>query len=150
MKIVAAEAVDDEILEAWTRLLPQLSRTAGAVTASTLEEVVHGDSTSLLLARDGSGILGALTLAVFPTPTGRRAWIEDVVVDSGNRGRGIGEALVREAVSLAGRRGARTLDLTSRPTREAANRLYQRTGFVLRETNAYRHVPEGPRPGSHG
>ena len=69
-----------------------------------------------------------------------RAWIEDVVVDQATRGQGVGEALTRAALNEAARRGARTVDLTSRPTREAANRLYQRSGFIQRQTNVWRYV----------
>jgi ribosomal protein S18 acetylase RimI-like enzyme len=79
-----------------------------------------------------------LTLAVFRIPTGVRAWIEDVVVDENQRGRGVGEALTQAALELASARGARTVDLTSRPSRDIANRLYKRMGFELRETNVYR------------
>ena len=92
----------------------------------------------LLLARHEHVIVGMLTLAIFRIPTGIRAWIEDVVVDAQMRGRGVGEALTREAVRIAGTHGARTVELTSRPSREAANRLYQRLGFERRETNVYR------------
>jgi ribosomal protein S18 acetylase RimI-like enzyme len=60
-------------------------------------------------------------------------------VDEAARGQGAGEALVREAIRLARKAGARTIDLTSRPSREAANRLYERIGFVERETNVYRY-----------
>ena len=80
-----------------------------------------------------------LTLVVFPIPTGVRAWIEDVVVTASARGQGVGALLTREAVRIAGEEGARTVDLTSRPDREAANRLYARLGFERRETNVYRH-----------
>ena len=91
------------------------------------------------MARDGDGrIVGTLTLAVFPIPTGVRAWIEDVVVDDSARGSGVGDALVDAAVAKAGAAGAKTVDLTSRPSREAANRLYVRKGFELRTTNVYR------------
>ena len=83
--------------------------------------------------------MGMLTLAVFQTPTGVRAWIEDVVVDDAARGAGVASALVEAALDLADERGARTVDLTSRPSREAANRLYLRLGFELRETNVYRY-----------
>jgi ribosomal protein S18 acetylase RimI-like enzyme len=86
--------------------------------------------------------VGSLTLAVFRLPTGVRAWIEDVVVDGSARGTGVGEALVAEAVRRAGDVGAKTVDLTSRPDREAANRLYLRAGFVARETNVYRRTLE--------
>ena len=86
----------------------------------------------------GGRIVGSLTLAVFRIPTGLRAWIEDVVVDGEARGKGVGEALNRAAIERAQALGARTVDLTSRPSREAANRLYRRIGFVQRETNVYR------------
>lgn len=91
------------------------------------------------MARDPEGsIVGSLTLVLFRAPTGPRAWIEDVVVDETQRGGGVGSALVNEALGRAHRAGARSVDLTSRPSREAANRLYLRLGFVLRETNVYR------------
>jgi len=76
---------------------------------------------------------------VFRIPTAVRAWIEDVVVDGSARGSGVGEALSRAALAEAARRGAKTVELTSRPSREAANRLYQRIGFVRRDTNVYRY-----------
>jgi len=85
-------------------------------------------------------VVGMLTLVTFRLPTGVRAWVEDVVVDSAARGRGVGEALVSAAVELAAARGSTTVDLTSRPSREAANRLYQKLGFDLRETNVYRYA----------
>jgi ribosomal protein S18 acetylase RimI-like enzyme len=78
-------------------------------------------------------------LAWFRIPTGVRAWIEDVVVDEEARGHGVGELLNRAALDLARELGAKTVDLTSRPSREAANRLYQRIGFVARDTNVYRY-----------
>ena len=59
-------------------------------------------------------------------------------MDSGARGHGAGLALVEAALEHAKGIGARTVDLTSRPSREAANRLYRRAGFVQRETNVYR------------
>ena len=101
-------------------------------------EIVSGDATVFFAARVDGRIVGSLTLVVFRIPTGVRAWIEDVVVDDAARGAGVGEALNRAAVDEAHRRGARTVDLTSRPSREAANRLYQRMGFVARDTTVYR------------
>jgi ribosomal protein S18 acetylase RimI-like enzyme len=91
--------------------------------------------------RDNGRIVGMLTLIVFRIPTGVRAWIEDVVVDETVRGRGVGEGLSQEAVRRAVELGARTVELTSRPSREAANRLYQRLGFALRDSNVYRYTP---------
>lgn len=134
-----ATSVDDQLVAAFERLTPQLSRSNPAPGRAMLQEIVDSPATTLLVARLGDLIVGSLTLAQFVIPTGRRAWIEDVVVDESARGCGVGEALNRAALARALADGARTVDLTSRPSREAANRLYQRLGFVSRETNVYRH-----------
>jgi len=133
--------VNPSLLDAMARLLPQLSRSAPAPTDSELTEIVTSPATELLVARVDGVVVGSLTLVIFRIPTGVRAWIEDVVVDTDARGHGVGEALNRFAVDLAVQRGARTVDLTSRPSREAANRLYQRTGFTRRESTVYRFDP---------
>ena len=104
-----------------------------------LEEIIRGNSTVLFAARIDGVIVGLLTLATFRIPTGVRAWIEDVVVDDLARGKGVGEALNRAALVEARQRGAKTVDLTSRPSREAANRLYQRIRFTRRDTNVFRY-----------
>ena len=143
VKVEECTEVDDRLVEAMTSLIPQLSSSSPPPTREQLTEIVDSGATHLLVARDeqaDGAILGAMTLVVFRIPTGVRAWIEDVVVDAEARGRGVGEALNRAALDLAARRGARTVDLTSRPSREAANRLYQRIGFVQRETNVYRYA----------
>ncbi len=93
---------------------------------------------TVLLSRSADWINGALTLVMFPAPTGLRAWIEDVVVDESARGQGAGVALTAEALRLAQAAGARTVDLTSRPSREAAGRLYERVGFEVRSSRLYR------------
>ncbi|MDI1462747.1 GNAT family N-acetyltransferase [Catellatospora sp. KI3] len=129
---------DDEAVEAFERLLPQLSRSARPLDLAALATLVAWQGNRLLIARVDGRIVGALTLVMFPIPTGVRAWIEDVVVDEAARGAGVGAALTREAIRLARAAGAGTVDLTSRPSREAANRLYMRMGFQLRETNVYR------------
>jgi ribosomal protein S18 acetylase RimI-like enzyme len=137
------EIVDDatpEVLAALQRLLPQLSSSAAPLTEETLGEIVASPATLLFVARVDGQIAGSLTLALFRLPTGMRAWIEDVVVDDAARGKGVGEALNRAAIDAAAARGARTVDLTSRPSREAANRLYKRLGFVARQTNVYRYT----------
>jgi ribosomal protein S18 acetylase RimI-like enzyme len=132
-------AATPEVATALNRLLPQLSPSANAADLDTLTRIADSATTRLLIARDPNGkIVGTLTLAVFRTLTGTRAWIEDVVVDSAQRGRGVGEALVRSALALAADEEATTVDLTSRPAREAANRMYERIGFAKRETNVYR------------
>ena len=136
--VEVAAHVDEALVDAVRRLVPQLSSSTPPPSRIELEIIVAGPSTMLLLARAGRDIVGMLTLAIFRIPTGIRAWIEDVVVDTEARGRGVGEALTREAVRIAGTHGARTVELTSRPSRESANRLYQRLGFERRDTNVYR------------
>jgi ribosomal protein S18 acetylase RimI-like enzyme len=135
---IAGEATD-EVITALHRLIPQLSSSSTPVSVDELREIVSSDSTVMFLARLDGRIVGSLTLAIFRIPTGIRAWIEDVVVDESARGHGVGEALNTAALNEAKRRGAKTVDLTSRPSREAANRLYRRIGFVARETNVYRY-----------
>ena len=148
LRIELPDEPSDEVVDAFRRLLPQLSASAPVPDAAAVKEIVSSPATTVLAARDDEGIVGLLTLAMFRAPTGLRAWIEDVVVDEAVRGRGIGEALTREAVRLAGERGARTVDLTSRPSREAANRMYERVGFRKRETNVYRYEPDSASSGS--
>jgi ribosomal protein S18 acetylase RimI-like enzyme len=143
MQIVEATEVTPELVEAFRRLIPQLSSSNPPPSAEELTELVASSASRLLVAvADDGTILGSLTLALFRIPTGLRAWIEDVVVDDAARGRGVGEALNREALRYAADAGATTVDLTSRPSREAANRLYQRMGFQRRDTNVYRYSLE--------
>ena len=104
-----------------------------------MQRIIESDSAQILIAEDeNGGILGTMTLIIFQIPTGVRAWIEDVVVDSSARGQGIGKKLNLAALELAKQAGAKTVDLTSRPARKEANQLYKSIGFVRRETNVYR------------
>ncbi len=142
MRIERATEVTDELMAAFDRLIPQLSSSNPPPTRDEVREIIASPATVLFIARDpdrDNAIVGALTLALFRIPTGLRAWIEDVIVDAASRGKGIGEALCRAALDHARMAGATTVDLTSRPSREAANRLYQRLGFERRETNVYRY-----------
>lgn len=137
---VATEATD-ELLDAVARLLPQVSSSSAAPGRDLLEQIVSAPGTSLLVARDperAGAIVGSLALATYRTPSGLHAIVEDVVVDEASRGRGTGAALVQFAVELARTAGAKNVDLSSRPSRASANRLYQRLGFVQRQTNLYR------------
>ena len=140
MSVVVERAteVTPELISAFELLIPQLSSSNPPPQSSELQVIVSSDSSVLFIARVDGKIVGSLTLATFRIPTGLRAWIEDVVVDSSARGHGVGEALNQAALTEARARGAVTVDLTSRPSREAANRLYQKLGFVQRETNVYR------------
>jgi ribosomal protein S18 acetylase RimI-like enzyme len=141
-EIVVEEVTDvsPELVSALAALVPQLSSSAPAPTPGELADIVASPSTVLFAAKDENGtVVGSLTLVLFKAPTGPRAWIEDVVVDDGVRRRGVGVALVDAALARAREGGARTVDLTSRPSRVAANRLYERMGFARRETNVYRY-----------
>lgn len=119
-------------------LLAQLSSSAPPLTPELLARTLGCPTNTLLVARHGDEPVGMLTLVVFPIPSGIRAWIEDVVVDEQLRGKGVGAALTNEAVRVAREKGARTVDLTSRPSRAAANRLYQQLGFQRRDSTVYR------------
>ena len=131
--------VSVEVVEAFGRLLPQLSTSAKRLDAAALSAIVESTASTVLLARVDKQILGTLTLVTFTIPTGVRAWIEDVVVDEASRGKQIASTLIDAAVNIARQAGARTVDLTSRPSRESAGRLYERLGFEQRETRMYRY-----------
>jgi ribosomal protein S18 acetylase RimI-like enzyme len=139
VRVEIAADVTPELVDAFGRLIPQLSSSNPPPTTDELIDIVDSPATDLLVAYDDDGkVLGSLTLVIFRIPTAVRAWIEDVVVDESARGSGVGEALNRRAIDEARSAGAKTVELTSRPSREAANRLYQRLGFVTRDTNVYR------------
>jgi len=136
---IATESTD-ELVHAMAVLIPQLSKSNPPPSRADLNAIISSEASVLFIARVNGKIAGALTLATFRIPTGVRAWIEDVVVDADARGHGVGEALNMAAIAEARSCGAITVELTSRPSREAANRLYQRIGFVQRETNIYRYT----------
>ena len=133
-----ARHVDDALVEGLNDLLPQLSSSAPPLTRDAVQELIDSPALTVFVARDDDRIVGSLTLVIFPIPTGLRAWIEDVVVDGATRGAGIGQALTTAAIDESRARGVRSIDLTSRPSRVAANKLYVKLGFALRETNVYR------------
>jgi len=134
--------VTGELVAAFARLVPQLSRSAPPPDRDALAAMVRHDAITLLIARLDGEVVGTLTLVMFPIPTGLRAWIEDVVVDENARRTGTGQALSEAAVRIAQEAGARTVDLTSRPSRQAAGRLYERIGFVQRDSRVYRYAVE--------
>jgi ribosomal protein S18 acetylase RimI-like enzyme len=141
IEISVATGATEDLVAAFAHLIPQLSASAIPPDRSSLAEIIAAPCNTVFLARDpsdGLKIVGSLTLVVFRIPSGVRAWIEDVVVDSSARGRGVGEALTQEAVRLAFERGAQTIDLTSRRSREAARRLYEKVGFTIRKTDVFR------------
>ncbi|MYW67080.1 GNAT family N-acetyltransferase [Streptomyces sp. SID8379] len=127
-----------ELVDAFGRLLPQLSSTAKPLDLQAVERLTTCDADTVLVARTPEEIVGTLTLVLLPLPSGLRGRIEDVVVDDAARGHGIAGLLMTEALRIARQSGARTVDLTSRPDRASANRLYERLGFETRESTVYR------------
>jgi ribosomal protein S18 acetylase RimI-like enzyme len=139
IKIFEITEADDSTLDAVNRLLPQLSKSSKLINWSTLQKLTNSECTRLYVAKEDDTIFGMLSLVVFSIPTGTKAWIEDVVVDERARGKGVGKELMNHALNVAKELGAKSADLTSRPSREAANKLYQAIGFEGRETNVYRY-----------
>ena len=137
MRIERVTEPDEALAEAIAHLVPQLSAGRTPPTLAELTAIAATPATALLVARDGARVLGMLTLVLYRVPTGLRGWIHDVVVDEAARGRGVGEALSAEALRIAESAGVLTVHLTTRPEREAANRLYPRLGFKEYETNVY-------------
>jgi len=138
MRIERVTEASDDVVVALRALIPQLSDTADLPTHEGIAEMVARDDTYLLVARDDEGaVVGSLTLVLYRIPTRLEGTIQDVVVDEAARGRGVGEALTREAQRIGAEAGVGSIRLSSRPHREAANRLYRRLGFERRETNVY-------------
>tara|TARA_B100000427_G_scaffold279261_1_gene249350 strand:+ start:61 stop:495 length:435 start_codon:yes stop_codon:yes gene_type:complete len=139
VRIRIADEVTPKLVDSYKKLIPQLSTSSLPPTEEELDQIIRSDASMILIAENNNNeIVGTMTLVLFHIPTGLRAWIEDVVVDSDHRGEGIGKKLNQEALQIAEKAGAKTVELTSRPARESANRLYQDLGFQKRETNVYR------------
>ena len=139
VRIRVADEVTPKLIDSYKKLIPQLSTSTLPPTEEELDQIIRSDASMILIAENNNHeIVGTMTLVLFHIPTGLRAWIEDVVVDSDHRGEGIGKKLNQEALQIAEKAGAKTVELTSRPARESANRLYQDLGFQKRETNVYR------------
>ena len=136
------ESASPELRDALNRLVPQLSSSATPLTDDDVVRLTTDRDVVLFIAKSDGEIVGTLTLVLFAIPSGQRAWIEDVIVDGASRGLGLGAALTNAAIEEARRRGARTIDLTSRPSRQAANALYRKLGFEVRDTNVYRFLIE--------
>lgn len=140
MVIVKVTIVTDELMDAITRLMPQLKLKYSLPTRSEIDALVGSKASNLFIVRypgENSPIIGMLTLLIYRVPSGVRAHLEDIVVDEAVRGLGIGELFVRHALGIAREAGANGVILTTNPRREAANRLYQRMGFNRWKTNLY-------------
>ena len=138
VEIIEISEASNEILSQVNGLLPQLSKSASPLSLESLDILAKSESTNLFVAKEGKKVWGMLSLVLFPIPTGTKAWVEDVVVDSSARGKGIGKALMNHALKKGREKRGKSIDLTSRPSRETANKLYQSLGYQKRETNVYR------------
>ncbi|AUC23924.1 hypothetical protein BTO15_00565 [Polaribacter sejongensis] len=138
MKIYKLETVNDHILKAFIKLIPQLSTSCILPSQKDLEDIVSSNNTMLFIAEENNNILGTLTLVFNKIPTGNKVWIEDVVVDNTARGKGVGKKLTQFAIEYTANKGIKSINLTSSPDRIAGNELYQKLGFIKRETNVYR------------
>ena len=139
IEIKQIKEITPEIVEAFSILIPQLTSKSEIPDRKHLEEIIETKNTHLFIACNPN-IVGSITLVVTNTPSGSKAWIEDVIVDKNTRGQNIGQDLVDYAIDFAKKLNVKSINLTSAPDRVAANKLYQKLGFILRETNVYRLI----------
>ena len=140
IKIERVNEINTGIVNGLRNLLPQLSPSVPNPTDEALKTIIGSKNTFLHIVRNPQNprnIIASLTLFIYPLLSGRRARLEDVVVDEAFRRKGIGEQLMRFALQEAARKGVNKVELTSHPKRKAANRLYQKLGFKQRKTNVY-------------
>jgi GNAT superfamily N-acetyltransferase len=140
VRIEAVSEATPEVHAALAHLLPQLNDKLPVPTMERIQALVADPAVTLLLAKDGEEVVGTTTVIVYTTPFWIKARLDEVVVDEATRGKGVGAALVSAALDVARAKGAQIAELQSAKNREAANRLYPRMGFKLRETNVYRIV----------
>ena len=139
MKITVAKNIDDNLIRSLQKLIPQLTEHGDPITYNSLKALIGDKESELILAIDETNtIVGSLALVVFTIPTGKKAFIEDVIVDEKSRGLGLGEKMMVKAINLAKEKKVKRIELSSRPMRVPANKLYQKLGFKVRETNFYR------------
>lgn len=138
MEIYQPIEVNQKLIEAFNRLVPQLNDTIKPPTAQQLDDILQSDGTILFVGEENGKIVGTLSLVIYKIPTGIKAWIEDVIVDESVRGKGYGKELMVHAIEHTRMLGIEKLNLTSSPFRTAANKMYQNLEFKLRETNVYR------------
>ena len=140
MEIKKITELTEKVVEAVLKLLPQLASEADLPSKEYLNDIIASDNVHLFMAESDGEIIGMLSIATYKIPTGIKVWIEDVVIDGSQRGKGLGEELMQFAIDYSKTLGARSVGLTSRPSRIAANKLYQKIGFVQYETNVYKYL----------
>ena len=137
-RIVEIESYSAEYHEAMQRFLDQLTTNPMKLTETMFRQLIESANSHLFFLMKGEEIVGMLTVGIYFSPTGGKAWIEDVVVDQAFRGQGLSKLLVAHAIEFTRSQGIPSLMLTSNPKRIAANKLYQNMGFDRKETNVYR------------
>jgi ribosomal protein S18 acetylase RimI-like enzyme len=141
MRIREINRFSARIFNAVLKLLPQLNSGSELPTRKHFKEILKSERTHFFIAElDNEDIVGMLTIATYDIPSGTKVWIEDVVVDESQRGKGFGKELTLYAIGYARSIGAESIELTSRQSRIEANQLYRKLGFVKRETNVYRYL----------
>ena len=141
MEIKVVSEVTDRLILALEKLMSLLTGRDETITKEAIEAIISSPHSYLFVAVDDEdNILGSLTLIIYTIPTRKKAYIEDVVVDGVAQGLGLGEKLLIAAINKAKEEGVACVELTSRPFRIPANRLYQKMGFKIRETNCYQLV----------
>ena len=138
MEIKQLTTATQDVLSRINSLLSVLTENLPLLTYDNLVEIIDSDNTTVFVAEENGEIAGMLTFVTYRIPSGQKAWIEDVVVDKSKQGKGVGKALVERAIEYAEQLNISKVDLTTAPFRVAANILYQKIGFIKRETNVYR------------
>lgn len=136
-KFYRLEHFDVSYIEIINKLLSQLSSSGKCITEEVLKEIIESDSSEIYFMKEGDNVIGMFTLGFYISPTGRKCWLEDVVIDKDFRGRSLGKLLMQKVMDIVTERGNITLMLTSKPSRIAANKLYQSSGLDKKETNVY-------------
>ncbi|HEY4520964.1 MAG TPA: GNAT family N-acetyltransferase [Candidatus Paceibacterota bacterium] len=138
VEIVRLTEAHEQALKEINSLIHQLSPRLPKCSMELLQRIAADDNLELWTAKDGERIVGMATLAIVVIPESPRAQIEDVVVDEQYRGQGLGERLSTKLIERAREKKIPTITLSSRADRVAANKLYQKLGFQMKETNIYR------------
>jgi GNAT superfamily N-acetyltransferase len=136
--IIEIKTYSPEYHEAMQRFLNQLTTSPMVLTESMFHQLLASENSHLFFIMKDEQIAGMLTVGIYYSPTGGKAWIEDVVVDETFRGQGLSKQLVAHAIEFVKLQQIPLLMLTSNPKRIAANKLYQAMGFERKETNVYR------------
>ena len=136
--IIEIKTYSAEYHEAMQRFLDQLTTHPMTLTETMFRQLIDSENSHLFFLMKEGQIAGMLTVGIYYSPTGGKAWIEDVVVDEAFRGQGLSKQLVAHAIEFTQSKQIPLLMLTSNPKRIAANKLYQAMGFSRKETNVYR------------